>query len=81
MNHPVRWTVEWRSKYDHHIMWDRCFPLLFKTRKEARAWIEDHYSHNRTRVDLRSAPHHWRMPRAVAVEVRLVPVKKARRKK
>lgn len=50
-------------------MWFDTDPLLFHTRELARAWINEHYGYIRTRPDLRSAPHFWRMPSAVRVLV------------
>ncbi len=43
--------------------------MLFRTRAECRAWIDEHYGYIRTRADLRAEPHGWRMPRAVKVRV------------
>ena len=74
--HPRRWAVQW----NHGIQWHACLPNLFLTRKAARAWIEKEYGYIKTRPDLRSAPHHWRMPTAVLVEVVLRPVLTSRRK-
>jgi hypothetical protein len=66
--YPRRWATT--SVHDRGIiMWDKCLPLLFKTRREARAWIEERYSYVKTRKDLRSPPHNWRLPKAVLVEV------------
>ena len=67
MSLPTRWAVKW----DRAVMWHRCLPLLFRTRREARAWIEEKYGYIKTRKDLRSAPHHWRLPTAVLVTVTL----------
>jgi hypothetical protein len=47
-------------------------PALFRTRREARAWIEREYGYIRRRPDLRAEPHGWRMPVAVRVEIRRV---------
>ena len=71
MKTPTRWAVKWICLDDSWIMWRKRLPLLFTTRKEARAWIEENYGFIRTRKDLRDAPHYWRMPRAVLVTVRL----------
>lgn len=61
----MRWAVKWHVG----IMWHDCKPLLFRTRKEARIWIDEHYGYIKDRYDLRSAPHHWRLPKPVKVEV------------
>ena len=72
---PVeRWAVQWRSKNRlngeaKHFMWNGTTPHLFATRREARAWIEREYGYIRSRPDLRSEPHGWRMPKSVKVEV------------
>lgn len=68
---PKRWAVKWNEFDDSWIMWRNCLPLLFRTRKEARAWIAKNYGYIRTRKDLRTAPHHWRLPTAVLVTVTL----------
>ena len=46
-----------------------CLPALFRTRREAREYINEKYGYIRTRKDLRAEPHFWRMPRAVRVSV------------
>ena len=48
-------------------------PALFRTRAEARAWIEEHYGYIRTRPDLLRHPHYWRLPRPVRVTVTVDP--------
>ena len=73
-----RWAIQWysRNRLDgetRHFMWGCGFPLLFRTREKAREYISDHYGYIRTRQDLRSEPHGWRLPRAVRVEVILRP--------
>lgn len=72
---PTRWAVQWNQLDDKWIMWSKCLPLLFKTRMQARAWIDENYGYIRTRKDLRSAPHHWRLPTAVLVTVTLQEVR------
>ena len=56
------------------IQWDHGQPLLFRTRRECRAWIEEKFGYIRTRDDLKREPFGWKMPLAIKVEVRLVPV-------
>lgn len=46
---------------------------VFKTRREANEYIQQQYAYIRTRKDLRSEPHGWRMPRAVKVVVEIKP--------
>lgn len=55
-------TVDWRRE----IAW----PLLFRTRRECREWIEKEYGYIKHRKDLRTEPHCWRLPKAVKVEIR-----------
>jgi hypothetical protein len=43
--------------------------LLFKTREEARTYIQGRYSYIRRRPDLRKEPHGIRMPQPVKVSV------------
>jgi hypothetical protein len=42
---------------------------LFRTRREAREYIERRYGYIRHRPDLRAQPHGWHMPTAVPVRV------------
>jgi hypothetical protein len=50
-------------------MREHCLPVLFRTRAEARRWIEANHGYIRRRPDLQREPHGWRMPIAVRVEV------------
>ena len=70
----ARWAVLWRSvrtvcSEERHFMFDGGGVVLRKSRREAREWIDKHYSYLRTRPDLRREPFGWRMPRAVKVKV------------
>jgi len=54
--------------------WKLCFdgsapgwPQLFRTRRECRAFIEEHHGYIRRRDDLQAMG--WRMPRAVMVSI------------
>ncbi len=70
MSAPIRWAPQWRSRNRAgHFVWEFEQPMLFRTRAECRAWIDEHYGYIRTRADLRAEPHGWRMPRAVKVRV------------
>jgi len=68
------WGALWRSenKLSGRTRYLICdvLPVLFQTRREARAWIDGHYGYIRKRRDLRREPYGWRMPLAVRVEVR-----------
>ena len=57
-----------------YLVWSLCFdphlpgwPQLFRTRRECRAWIEEHHGYIRSRDDLKRMG--WRMPRAVMVSI------------
>ena len=68
------WAVLWHSKSRldgdrKHLMYENRTPALFKTRREARAWIDDRVGYIRGRADLRREPHGWRVPKAVRVTV------------
>ena len=71
----TRWGALWRQNNQldggrTHIINGGCgLPVLFRTRREARLFIEDQYGYIRTRPDLRAEPHGWKMPVAVRVKV------------
>lgn len=70
----IRWGAKWiqRGKWaDEHIMFENRLPVIFRTRKEAREWIDRRYGYIRERKDLHSEPHCWRMPVAVRVKVEI----------
>ena len=65
-----RWGAKWiqRGEYaSEHLIYENLMPPLFLTRAEAKAWIDKKYGYIRTRKDLRSAPHCWRVPVPVRV--------------
>jgi hypothetical protein len=76
---PYRWAIQWRSEnkldgYTEHFKWnwrdpDRVTPALFRTRQEARNYINKYYSYIRTRTDLKAEPHGWKCPRPIKVKV------------
>lgn len=66
------WAAKWTSGGKSHLLRRECVPVLFRTRRECRAWIRKHYGYIAARKDLRDAPHHWRIPRAVRVKVQEV---------
>lgn len=70
----VRWGAEWYSNNHldgetRHLIFHLGIPALFKTRREARAYIHKHYGYIKNRPDLRREPHGWRLPRPIRVEV------------
>lgn len=72
-SHTV-WGVVWLNKdgTPAHLIHYNLLPILFKTRKQARLWIEDNYGYIRHRPDLKREPHRWRVPQAVRVRVAMV---------
>ena len=42
---------------------------VFATKREAQAAIREHYGYIAKRKDLRKAPHNWRVPKPVKVDV------------
>jgi len=79
MSAAQRWGILWRSENRldgkrEFVTWHECKPLLFRTRKEAREWIEQRYGYIRRSPDLQAEPHGWKMPKAVRVTVRIEPV-------
>ena len=68
------WAGEWHEncKLDgesRHILYENRLPVLFRTRRECRAFIKDRYGYIADRPDLRAEPHGWRMPQAVRVKI------------
>lgn len=66
------WAME--SDLGEPFGWGLCFdphlpgwPQLFRTRRECRAWIEEHHGYIRQREDLKRMG--WRVPRAVMVSI------------
>jgi hypothetical protein len=54
-----------------HLVFEDCLPVLFKTRREAREYIEDTYGYLRNRPDLQAEPFGWKMPKPVRVRIGL----------
>lgn len=79
------WAAKWSQTNtldghrEHLCLWHLRAPTLFQTRAECREFIEKEYGYIRTRPDLRSEPHCWRVPQAVRVQV--VEVKKRKTKR
>lgn len=73
------WGVLWRSENrlegkTYHLEFNMVqVPAIFKTRKLARKYIDDHYGYIRNRPDLRREPFGWKMPIAVKVKVEIIP--------
>ncbi len=70
----ARWAVLWQSEnqldgYRSHLIRDDRDVKLFKSRAQARAYINERYGYIRTRPDLQAEPCGWRMPVPVKVGV------------
>ena len=71
------WGIMWRSdnRLDgktrrlQHV--PEKWPTVFRTRREAREFIEKRWGYIRTRPDLRKEPHGWKIPIPVKVELGL----------
>jgi hypothetical protein len=71
MSHArVLWGAKWHDRNSEHLLNENCIPVIFRTRAESRVWIKDNYGYIRTREDLRTAPHWWRVPIAVRVQIK-----------
>ena len=79
MSNPrIVWGAKWVSESSlsgrrEHLINEHCLPVLFRTRREARAYIKREYGYIAERADLRAEPHGWQMPRAVRVMVSCYP--------
>lgn len=78
-----RWALLWHQKNQldgvtQHLIYADCLPVLFRTRREARAFAEMKYGFIKTRQDLRVEPHGWRFPKPVYVNVVMAPVSRGR---
>ena len=68
------WCAEWVQKGKRSYLIRRKWgPALFRTKKECKEWIAWEYGYIKTRPDLRTAPHYWRLPRPVKVIVEKEP--------
>lgn len=70
----VKWGLLWRSdnRLDgstRNIMGKAGVPFIFQTRREARAFAEEHYGYIRQRPDLKGEPHGWRMPLPIRISI------------
>ena len=74
------WAALWHSEnaldgVREHLLHENCLPVLFRTRAEARQYIEKRYGYIKTRSDLREEPHCWRMPKPVRVSIAIAELK------
>ncbi len=72
----TRWAACWNSDGldgpKEHIIGHLGMPALFKTRREARAFIAEHYGYIKNRPDLRAWPHGWRLPVPKRVTIAII---------
>ncbi len=65
-----RWGVMWMEKSGpKHLISDGQLPALFTSKASANKWIRRTYAYLKDRSDLRAAPHFWRMPQPVRVQI------------
>lgn len=74
-NSAIRWAALWHSKsrlsgVTEHLIFENFMPKLFRTRAEARAFIEERYGYIKDRKDLRGQPHGWRLPSPIKVIIK-----------
>ena len=71
-----KWAIQKRSQcrldgyrefLDHEPI--RGLPIVFRTRSQAREYLEERYASWRNRPDLKREPHGWKMPRVVKVKI------------
>ena len=68
------WCALWQSnnKLDgkrEHLLRVGYIPIIFRTKKLCKQWIDGEYGYIKTRKDLRVEPHGWRLPKPVKVKV------------
>ena len=66
------WGLLWRSNgamtgHCEHLIRENSVPVLFRTRREARAYRDKRFGYIRDREDLRTWPHRVKMPKVVRV--------------
>jgi hypothetical protein len=74
MRAALSWAGLWHSENkmdgvtEHFLYFDGII-ALFPTRRKAREFIQREYGFIKTRRDLRTEPHGWRLPKAIRVSV------------
>ena len=53
-----------------------CVPFLYRTRKQAKLFIEQEFGYIRRRKDLQDEPHGWRMPIPIRVNITIIQLTK-----
>ena len=72
----IRWGLLGRSKFkctdvNEHLIQRDCVPILFRTRREAREYVQKYYGYIKHRKDSHNELHGWRLPKPVRVEIRV----------
>jgi len=71
------WAIKWKSesklngKREFLIGLDGYTTIVFRLRKDARTFCKEKFGYIKTRKDLRSEPHGWKMPQVVKVEINI----------
>lgn len=71
----IRWAAKWRSKssidgvQEHFVSDYDKGTYFFRSRSQAREFIEENYGYIKERPDLRKEPHGWKMPVPVKVKI------------
>ncbi len=71
------WAAQWRSKnkldgVSKHLIYKDGQPVLFRTRRECRRFIDKYYSYIAERPDLQEEPCGWQMPIPVKVRIEVI---------
>ncbi len=79
----IAWAIQWRqeNKLEGKISYllgryyarshnnDGSNTLIFRTRKNARTFIEKRFGYIKNRPNLKIEPHGWKMPRVVKINI------------
>lgn len=67
------WGALWRSNNRagkrEELICEYGIPVMFKTREECLQYIEKDYGYLKSRPDLKSEPHGWKMPIPIRVSI------------
>lgn len=71
------WGLVWRSNgamegYCEHIIREKGLPVLFRTRREARAYRDEQFGAIREDEGLRRPPYNMKMPKVVRMGIAVV---------
>ena len=70
--HVKYWGLLWEqeNRLDGktvHLIYDNGKPAFFQSRSSARIYRDENYGYIKTRKDLRTEPHCWRLPKIVRI--------------